>query len=346
MNDFNYYKSKEIYREKYYQKPKVFFTNEKYMDLSNDAKIAYMLLKDRFDYSVKNNWVDSDDNIFFIFTVEELMKLLQCREGKVSKIKKELEKAGLLKQKRGRVNKRDGKIESMPNLLYLGKPEVTNQDVFKIMEEEDNTDSTVIAKIANTAKPRKINDSTVIAKIANTAKSSHIKDSTVIAKIADNLFYSNSIDTNRHIIDTETDQLQNQVLLDNFVDIMQEDSINTFVPENVLNLIKTFSSSYSEAQQTVQTIHNAKKKAEELEQTIVVYEELESYGIDADKGLYMTLLKAYQKQKTEKVNNLQNLIFVYVKNWFVEKAIAAKLANEQRETFNELPTVSTENWLE
>ncbi|EJY24046.1 replication initiator protein A, partial [Enterococcus faecium] len=327
MNDFNYYKSKEIYREKYYQMPKVFFTNEKYMDLSNDAKIAYMLLKDRFDYSVKNNWVDSDDNIFFIFTVEELMKLLQCREGKVSKIKKELEKAGLLKQKRGRVNKRDGKIESMPNLLYLGKPEVTNQDVFKIMEEEDNTDSTVIAKIANTAKPRKINDSTVIAKIANTAKSSHIKDSTVIAKIADNLFYSNSIDTNRHIIDTETDQLQNQVLLDNFVDIMQEDSINTFVPENVLNLIKTFSSSYSEAQQTVQTIHNAKKKAEELEQTIVVYEELESYGIDADKGLYMTLLKAYQKQKTEKVNNLQNLIFVYVKNWFVEKAIAAKLAN-------------------
>ncbi|HCD6348600.1 TPA: replication initiator protein A, partial [Enterococcus faecium] len=316
MNDFNYYKSKEIYREKYYQMPKVFFTNEKYMDLSNDAKIAYMLLKDRFDYSVKNNWVDSDDNIFFIFTVEELMKLLQCREGKVSKIKKELEKAGLLKQKRGRVNKRDGKIESMPNLLYLGKPEVTNQDVFKIMEEEDNTDSTVIAKIANTAKPRKINDSTVIAKIANTAKSSHIKDSTVIAKIADNLFYSNSIDTNRHIIDTETDQLQNQVLLDNFVDIMQEDSINTFVPENVLNLIKTFSSSYSEAQQTVQTIHNAKKKAEELEQTIVVYEELESYGIDADKGLYMTLLKAYQKQKTEKVNNLQNLIFVYVKNWF------------------------------
>ncbi|MBU5494492.1 replication protein RepA, partial [Enterococcus sp. S177_ASV_20] len=233
-----------------------------------------------------------------------------------------------------------------PNLLYLGKPEVTNQDVFKIMEEEDNTDTTVIAKIANTAKPREINDTTVIAKIANTAKSSHIKDSTVIAKIADNLFYSNSIDTNRHIIDTETDQLQNQVLLDNFVDIMKEDSINTFVPENVLNLIKTFSSTYEDAQKTVQTIHNAKKKAEELEQTVVVYEELESYGIDADKGLYMTLLKAYQKQKTEKVNNLQNLIFVYVKNWFVEKAIAAKLANEQRETFNELPTVSTENWLE
>ena len=346
MSKFQFYKSKEVYREKYYQMPKVFFTSEKYLNLSNDAKIAYMLLKDRFDYSVKNNWVDSDDNIFFIFTVEELMKLLQCREGKVSKIKKELEKAGLLKQKRGRANKHDGKIESMPNLLYLGKPEVTTQDVFKIMEEEDTTDSTVIAKIANTVKPQEINDSTVIVKIANTAKVSHTKDSTVIAKIADNLFYSNNLDTNRHLIDTETDQLQNQVLLDNFVDIMKEDSINTFVPENVLNLIKTFSSTYEDAQQTVQTIHNAKKKAEELEQTIVVYEELESYGIDVDKGLYMTLLKAYQKQKTEKVNNLQNLIFVYVKNWFAEKAIPAKLAHEQTAETNSLPAINIENWLE
>ncbi|MFS1134828.1 replication initiator protein A [Enterococcus hirae] len=345
MSKFQFYKSKEVYREKYYQMPKVFFTSEKYLNLSNDAKIAYMLLKDRFDYSVKNNWVDSDDNIFFIFTVEELMKLLQCREGKVSKIKKELEKAGLLKQKRGRVNKRDGKIESMPNLLYLGKPEVTNQDVFKIMEEEDTTDSTVIAKIANTVKPQEINDSTVIAKIANTVKVNHTKDSTVIAKIADNLFYSNNLDTNRHLIDTETDQLQNQVLLDNFVDIMKEDSINTFVPEKVLNLIKTFSNTYEDAQQTIQTIHNAKKKAEELEQTIVVYEELESYGIDADKGLYMTVLKAYQKQKTEKVNNLQNLIFVYVKNWFVEKAIPAKLAHEQNTNTNSLPAINLENWL-
>lgn len=345
MSKFQFYKSKEVYREKYYQMPKVFFTSEKYLNLSNDAKIAYMLLKDRFDYSVKNNWVDSDDNIFFIFTVEELMKLLQCREGKVSKIKKELEKAGLLKQKRGRVNKRDGKIESMPNLLYLGKPEVTNQDVFKIMEEEDTTDSTVIAKTANTVKPQEINDSTVIAKIANTVKVNHTKDSTVIAKIADNLFYSNNLDTNRHLIDTETDQLQNQVLLDNFVDIMKEDSINTFVPEKVLNLIKTFSNTYEDAQQTIQTIHNAKKKAEELEQTIVVYEELESYGIDADKGLYMTVLKAYQKQKTEKVNNLQNLIFVYVKNWFVEKAIPAKLAHEQNTNTNSLPAINLENWL-
>lgn len=310
MSDFNYYKSKEIYREKYYQMPKVFFTNERYLNLSNDAKITYMLLKARFNYSVQNNWVDSEDNIYFIYTIEELMKLLNCREGKISKIKKELEAAGLLKQKKGRIKKANGKIETTPNLLYLGKPEVTSEDVFKINEEE------------------------------------RLIPNPVIAKIADNILYSNnSLDTNRHNTDTDKDQLQDQLLLDNFVDIMTDSSFDTFVPTNVLNLIKTFSNSYSEAQQTVKTIHNAKHKAQELKNTIIVYEEIEYYGVDADKGLYMTLLKAYQKQKTEKVDNLQNLIFIYVKNWFAEKAIPAKLAHEKNAETNPLPAVNLENWL-
>lgn len=58
------------YREKFYQLPKVFFTNEKYMELSNDAKIAYALLKDRLELSIKNNWFDKNGDIFFIFTNE------------------------------------------------------------------------------------------------------------------------------------------------------------------------------------------------------------------------------------------------------------------------------------
>ncbi|EEU75533.1 replication initiator A (plasmid) [Enterococcus faecalis JH1] len=323
--------------------PKVFFTNEKYLNLSNDAKITYMLLKARFDYSVQNNWVDSEDNIYFIYTIEELMRLLNCREGKISKIKKELEAAGLLKQKKGRIKKANGKIETTPNLLYLGKPEVTSEDVFKINEEERLIPNPVNAKIANTEKDDDIKVIPVNAKIANTEKASDTNSSPVNAKIADNILYSNnSLDTNRHNIDTDKDQL----LLENFVDIMTDSSFDTFIPTNVLKLIKTFSNSYSEAQQTVKTIHNAKHKAQESKNTIIVYEEIEYYGVDADKGLYMTLLKAYQKQKTEKVDNLQNLIFIYVKNWFAEKAIPAKLAHEQNTETNPLPAVNIENWLD
>ncbi|WP_301359541.1 replication initiator protein A [Enterococcus spodopteracolus] len=344
MNEFNFYKSKEIYREKYYQMPKVFFTNEKYLQLSNDAKIAYMLLKNRFDYSVKNNWVDKEDNIYFIYTIEELMKLLKCREGKISKIKKELEAADLLKQKKGRIKKANGKIETTPNLLYLGKPEVTSKDVFKINEEENLIQNPVTAKIANTEKAHDIKVIPVTAKIANTEKANNTNDFSVTAKIADNLLYSssNSLDTNRHNIDTKKDQLQDQLLLDNFETIMKDNSIATFVPDKVLSLIKTFSSSYSEAQKTVQTIHNAKAKAEKDTQTKIIFEDIDIYGLNAEQELYQTLLKAYQKQKTEKVENIQNLIFVYVKNWFTEKPIAAK---QQAESSEELPKIPLHDWL-
>ncbi|EME7177870.1 replication protein RepA, partial [Enterococcus faecium] len=157
---------------------------------------------------------------------------------------------------------------------------------------------------------------------------------------------NNILDTNRHNVDTEKDRLQDQLLLDNFETIMTNDSIATFVPERVLNLIKTFSSSYSEAQKTVQTIHNAKKKAEIESGISIVFEELDSYYVNAEQELYMTLLKAYQKLKTEKVENIQNLIFVYVKNWFIEKPIAAKVSSEKRLNSESSPSTITKDWLE
>ncbi|HCR9839991.1 TPA: replication protein RepA, partial [Enterococcus faecium] len=283
--------------------------------------------------ALHEKWIDDDGLLYLEFTQADLMDKLNCYQGKVKTILNELETYNLISVVKGEFNPKTKKNEK--NKYYLLQPEISADDLF-IQNSFDDDLSETIDKSTSSRN----------AEIARREKTAETLDNTGNAEIAQDYYINKSLDTKRHLKDTETDQLQNQVLLDNFVEIMKEDSINTFVPEKVLSLIKTFSNTYEEAQQTVTTIHNAKHKAEELEKTVVVYEELESYGIDADKGLYMTLLKAYQKQKTEKVNNLQNLIFVYVKNWFIEKAIAAKLANEQRETFNELPTVSTENWLE
>ncbi|EMB9404429.1 replication initiator protein A [Staphylococcus pseudintermedius] len=117
------------YREKFYQLPKVFFTNDKYMQLSNDAKIAYALLKDRLELSIKNNWFDENGDIFFIFTNEKLKIILNCHDGKLTKIKKELSKADLLEQVRCGQGK--------PNKLYLKNPVVTKEDVYEIKKQEE-----------------------------------------------------------------------------------------------------------------------------------------------------------------------------------------------------------------
>ncbi|HAQ0379498.1 TPA: replication initiator protein A, partial [Enterococcus faecium] len=309
------YKATNVYIEKYYKFPSFLIQNSKYSKMKDSSKIAYMLFKNEFRRALHEKWIDDDGLLYLEFTQADLMDKLNCYQGKVKTILNELETYNLISVVKGEFNPKTKKNEK--NKYYLLQPEISADDLF-IQNSFDDDLSETIDKSTSSRN----------AEIARREKTAETLDNTGNAEIAQDYYINKSLDTKRHLKDTETDQLQNQVLLDNFVEIMKEDSINTFVPEKVLSLIKTFSNTYEEAQQTVTTIHNAKHKAEELEKTVVVYEELESYGIDADKGLYMTLLKAYQKQKTEKVNNLQNLIFVYVKNWFIEKAIAAKLANE------------------
>jgi len=335
MSNFSFYTANEVYAEKYFQLPKVFFTNEKYKKMSNDSKVAYAILKDRFSYSVKNKWVDKQNRIYFVFTVEELKNMLNCAEGKVAKVKKELTEMNLLFQERGGSTWINGVKVNTPNKLYLGKPEATAEDVYLIDQAESQA-STGIAKTANPEKAQSNNENTGIAKTANPEKDDDTKDSSGIAKTADNLFYTPSLDTNRHIIDPREAE-QEAVLLENFVTLMQDDSIATFVPENVLNLIKTFSSTLKDAKKTVKIIHNAKYKAEQVLQTKIVFEELPMYGVNTNE-LYNTLLKAYQKQKTETVNSMDNLIFTYVKNWFIEKAGQAVLqANQQPKSGPKIP---------
>ncbi|EJH6401430.1 replication initiator protein A, partial [Enterococcus faecalis] len=327
------YKSKEIYREKYYQMPKVFFTNELYKSLSNDAKIAYMLLKDRFDSSVKNNWVDNEDNIYFIYTVAELMTLLNCREGKVSKIKKELEAVNLLKQKKGRVKKINGKIETTPNLLYLGKPIVTSEDVFKINEEQNNVNP-VIAKIANTEKVNDINENPVIAKIANTEKVNNIKDNSVIAKIADNLFYTSYLDT-LDTLDTKKEELQQQLLLDQFPEVQE----NTFLNKDSLKIIAAFSNTIQEAHEKVGTIIRAKTKAEKDYNVVLIGED---YQEEIDK----CLRRVMHKIKTDAtVTSPKGLFYKSFYNLFVECTIEKKNLLNQNKIENR-PQIATHNWVE
>ena len=332
MENFQFYKSKEIYREKYYQMPKVFFTNEMYKSLSNDAKIAYMLLKDRFDNSVKNNWVDSEDNIYFIYTVAELMTLLNCREGKVSKIKKELEAVNLLKQKKGRVKKMNGKIETTPNLLYLGKPNVTSEDVFKINEEQNNVNP-VIAKIANTEKVNDINENPVIAKIANTEKVNDINENPVIAKIADNLFYTSYLDT-LDTLDTKKEALQQQLLLDQFSEVQE----NTFLSKDSLKFIAAFSDTIKEAHEMVGTIIRAKTKVEKEYNVVLIGED---YQEEIDK----CLRRVMHKIKTDStVKSPKGLFYKSFYNLFVECALEKE--NVKNRDNYKGSEITLHNWLE
>ena len=131
--------------------PKVFFTNPKYTKLSNDAKITWSILRDRLDLSIKNNWIDENGDIFFIYTNEKLKQILNISSpNKLSKIKKELTRADLFSQIRVGLNK--------PNKLYLKKPEVTKADVYCITQQENDVEQQYSTDVSNSYIQKYDND--------------------------------------------------------------------------------------------------------------------------------------------------------------------------------------------
>ena len=119
----------QLATQTFYQIPEIFFTrvqhNEdgyvkltsSYTGLSSDAKLAYGALYNRCKLSISSfqkgnrDYVDENGAVFLIFTVSDLMLLLDKGKMKVTKIKKELQEHGLLREVRQGLNK--------PNRLYL-----------------------------------------------------------------------------------------------------------------------------------------------------------------------------------------------------------------------------------
>lgn len=127
----NYVTIYEEYKHKFFQLPKVFFTSEHYKDMSNNAKVAWSILRDRSSLSRKNKWFDKDTGrIYFIFKNKELMQLLNIKsETTLVNVKKELEKASLIEQDRIGYNR--------PNKIYLLYPVIEEDDIYKIDEFEN-----------------------------------------------------------------------------------------------------------------------------------------------------------------------------------------------------------------
>lgn len=128
MTQFNFIQSQNAYGTKFFQLPQVLLYGEKYKELSDSAKLGYVVLRDRLEYSLQNNWIDDENRVYFIFTNQELNELFGWNDRKINRVKKELEEAGLLFQiKQGFDPK---KKRNLPNKLYLADLEVTAKDVY------------------------------------------------------------------------------------------------------------------------------------------------------------------------------------------------------------------------
>ena len=114
----------------FFMLPKIFFLEGgRYMPMMMQAKVLYSIVLERSRLSVKNNWVNADGEVYFVYPVDKLCAMTGLSKPTVIKAKKELIKYGLLEEVRtGRANR-----------MYLIEPQADQSDFFKLdIQDADN----------------------------------------------------------------------------------------------------------------------------------------------------------------------------------------------------------------
>ena len=125
----NLYKINDIISCEFLKIPKAMFANEKYRKLSSDAKLAYALLYDRLSLSKLNGWINENDEVYLIYTREEIAEDLGITYKKSISAFKELTDAGLIaEQRQGR---------GMPNKIFIVKLELSEKQAKKYVKREN-----------------------------------------------------------------------------------------------------------------------------------------------------------------------------------------------------------------
>ena len=77
--DYFYGQAGELFS--FFRIPKALFQEQRFQDLSTDAKTLYGILLDRMSLSVKNEWFDKKGRVFIIFTIEDVKKAESSKES-------------------------------------------------------------------------------------------------------------------------------------------------------------------------------------------------------------------------------------------------------------------------
>ena len=115
----------------FYRIPKALFQEQRFQNLSTDAKTLYGILLDRMSLSVKNEWFDKQGRVFIIFTIEDVKRALCCADNKATRLLRELEEFGLIERKR--------RGQGKPCLVYVKN--FSSESSKESVKNRDNDDS-------------------------------------------------------------------------------------------------------------------------------------------------------------------------------------------------------------
>ena len=108
------YTRQNVATNTFYQMPKFLFYSE-FSNMTNDARVLYMLLRNRHELSLKNGWFDASGAVFIHYKREDMRTMLNLSKNTVTKLMKELKTLELIEEEKQGLNK--------PNRIYLLIPD-------------------------------------------------------------------------------------------------------------------------------------------------------------------------------------------------------------------------------
>lgn len=133
----------DINTTKFYQVPKSFFHNPLYIDMKNESKIAYSILRDLLELSLKNNWVNDNGEVYVKLSRDKMMKYLNIKgTAKYAEVMKELNEKGLIVKKRIGLNKVDETYICIPeemSVIYNDEELLVADNKEMDTSDEDNS---------------------------------------------------------------------------------------------------------------------------------------------------------------------------------------------------------------
>ena len=71
---FDYYYGTEAEQFSFFRIPRVLIQDPRFKQVSTDAKLLYGLMLDRMSLSMKNGWLDEENRVYIIYTLENIME--------------------------------------------------------------------------------------------------------------------------------------------------------------------------------------------------------------------------------------------------------------------------------
>ena len=176
---FDYYYGIEAEQFSFYRVPRLLIKDERFKELSSDAKLLYGLMLDRMSLSMKNGWVDAENRVYIHYTIDNIMEDLGCGREKSIKVLAELDVKkgiGLIEKKRQGLGK--------PDIIYV-KNFATLEDKMEV-KSPSNTDISAEVRKSNFKKSDNRTSGNSKIELPEVGKSNHKKFENQTSAISEN----------------------------------------------------------------------------------------------------------------------------------------------------------------